>query len=128
MTNINRLNYEMNNKDYFDDAEKTLEIYNEILVENGLDPLDTFSKENDQIAMLESVYTILQMLSNNIELYIKVQTEFATTSAAYQYLQKRLEDIRKEIDRIKLDTHYEDAEGNTSSLVSFMYYNARSVE
>lgn len=125
MTNIERLQFELSEKDYFSDKAKTLDVYKEILEENNLDPYEEYAKVNDQINMLESVYTILQMLANNIELYVKVETEFTTTSAAYQYLQKRLKDLRDEIDRVKLDTHYEDESGNVSSVTSYMFFNGR---
>ena len=127
MTNIERLQFELAEKDYFSDRTKTLEVYEGVLEENNLDPYEEYSKANNQINMLESVYTILQMLANNIELYIKVETEFATTSAAYQYLQKRLKDLRDEIDRVKLATHYEDESGKISSITSYMFYNSRGV-
>lgn len=125
MNNLTRLNYELSEKIYFSSVEKTTEVYTNVLEENNLDPYDEYSKANDQINMLESVYTVLQMLANNIELFMKVETEFATTSAAYQYLQKRLKDLRDEIDRIKLDTHYEDADGNKSSVTSYMFFNGQ---
>lgn len=127
MTNIDRLKIELSEKEYFSDAAKTLEVYTQVLEENNLDPFEEYTKANDQINMLESVYTILQMLANNLELYIKVETEFATTSAAYQYLQKRLADLRDEIDRVKLDTHYQDESGNVSSITSYMFFNGREV-
>ena len=120
MTNLDRLKIELSEKEYFKNSD---EIYSEILKENGLDPFDTYAKANDQIDMLESIYTVLQMLANNIELYVKIETEFTNTSAAFQYLQKRLKDLRGEIDRIKLITHYEDKFGNQSNLVSYMFYN-----
>lgn len=123
MTNLQRLYFELSEKEYFSTQEKTNEVYITVLEENGLDPYDEYTKANDRINMLESVYSILQMLSNNIELFVKVETEFATTSAAYQYLQKRLKDLRDEIDRVKIDTHYEDADGNKSSLTSYMFFN-----
>ena len=81
MTNLERLQFELSEKDYFSD---TIRVYEQVLEENNLDPYEEYAKVNDQINMLESVYTILQMLANNIELYIKVETEFTTTSAAYQ--------------------------------------------
>lgn len=126
MTNIERLRFELSEKEYFSEG-RTLDVYNQVLEENNLDPFEEYTKANDQINMLESVYTILQMLANNLELYIKVETEFATTSAAYQYLQKRLADLRDEIDRVKLDTHYEDESGNVSSITSYMFFNGREV-
>ena len=127
MTNLERLNIELSEKEYFSDSTTTREVYEQVLEENNLDPFEEYSKANDQINMLESVYTILQMLANNIELYIKVETEFTTTSAAYQYLQKRLKDLRDEIDRVKLDTHYEDESGQVSSITSYMFFNGREV-
>lgn len=123
MTNLQRLSFELSEKEYFSTQEKTNEVYITVLEENGLDPYDKYTKANDRINMLESVYSILQMLSNNIELFVKVETEFATTSAAYQYLQKRLKDLRDEIDRVKIETHYEDSDGNKSSLTSYMFFN-----
>lgn len=124
MTNIDRLQYELSQKEYFN--EKTLTVYEQILEENNLDPFSEYNKANDQINLLESVYSILQMLSNNLELYIKIETEFTTTSAAYQYLQKRLKDLRNEIDRLKLANHYTDESGNQSNLFSYMFFNGRT--
>lgn len=120
ISNLDRLRLELREKDYFKDSKR---IYYAVLEENGLDPCDSYDKANDQVPMLESVYTILQMLSNDIDAFRKIETEFTTVSAAYQYLQKRLKDLRDEIDRVKLDTHYEDESGNVSSLTSYMWYN-----
>lgn len=121
MTNLERLKIELSEKEYFKDSD---EIYSEILEENGLDSFDAYSKENDQVNMMEAVYSILKMLSNNIDVFRKVETEFVTTSAAYQYLQKRLKDLRDEIDRVKLETHYTDESGNVSRLTSYMWFNS----
>ncbi len=124
-TNLKRLQFELSGKDYFSDEQKTTEVYTSVLEENNLDPFVEYDKANDRVNMLESVYTILNMLANNVEAYIKVETEFATTSAAYQYLQKRLKDLRDEIDRVKLDTHYTDNSGNTSSVTSYLFFNGK---
>lgn len=124
MTNYERLNYEMNDKDYFGSSQTDL--YENILQDNNLDPYEDYSKENDRVNMLESVFDLLSMLSNDIDKFRKVETEFVNTSAAYQYLQKRLKDLRDEIDRVKLETAYTDEQGNTSSVVGFMYYNGRN--
>lgn len=123
MLNLERLMFEMNDKDYFGNSQQS--IYESILEDNNLDPFDEYSKSNDLVNMLESVYDILNMLSNDIDKFRRVETEFVTTSAAYQYLQKRLKDLRAEIDRVKLETLYTDENGNTSSVVSFMYFNNR---
>lgn len=124
MLNIERLNLELNDKDYFGNAQQDL--FENILTDNNLDPLDEYVKDNDRVNMLESVYDVLNMLSNDIDKFRRVETEFVTTSAAYQYLQKRLKDLRAEIDRVKLETAYTDEDGNTSSVVGFMYYNRRA--
>lgn len=114
MTNINRLTIEMNNKQYF---ENTQEVYETILDEHGLDPQDEYENANNRVALQESVYSILQMLSNNLDLFCKIETEFITKSAAYAYLQKRLADIRAEIDRVKDET------GIADRITSYMFFN-----
>lgn len=115
MTNLQRLNIELNEKKYFDNWE---EVYTEILDENGLDAEEIYSKENNHVSMLESVYAVLQSLSNNIDAFRKIETEFTTVSAAYQYLQKRLKDLRVEINRIKDET------GIADRLTSYMFFNS----
>lgn len=114
MNNLNRLNIELNEKQYFKDWQET---YSMFLEENGLDPAAEYDKPNDHTAMLESVYSVLQTLANNIDAFRKVETEFATTTAAYQYLQNRLKDVRAEIDRVK------DVSGTSDSCVSYMFFN-----
>ena len=94
MLNIERLNLELNDKDYFGNAQQDL--FENILTDNNLDPLDEYVKDNDRVNMLESVYDVLNMLSNDIDKFRRVETEFVTTSAAYQYLQKRLRDLPRE--------------------------------
>lgn len=121
MTNIERLEIELNQKEYF--GNSTNEIYTQILEENNLDPFADYEKVNDRVNMLESVYAILQALANDIDTFRKIETEFSTTSAAYEYLKVRLKDVRNEIDRVKMDTHYADESGNTSSLTTYMYFN-----
>ncbi len=126
MNNLTRLTLELNNKNYFTTVNPDdTSVYQQILEENDLDPFEEYTKANDQINLLESAYSVLQILSNDIENFRKVETEFVTTSAAYQYLQKRLADIRTEIDRVKVSTHYTDDEGNTSSIISHLFYNTK---
>lgn len=114
MNNINRLTLELNNKEYF---ENTQEVYEQILSEHALDPLDEYEAANDKVALLECVYSILQMLSNDLDKFCKIETEFITKSAAYAYLQKRLADIRAEIDRVKDET------GTADKITSYMFFN-----
>lgn len=119
MTNLERLKIELNNKHYFSD-----EVYSQFLDENGLDQFDIYEKANDQINLLETVYSILRALANDLDTFREVETEFVSTTAAYQHLQKRLNDLRDEIDRVKHETNYQDESGNGSSIISYMFYNS----
>ena len=123
MLNIERLKFELNNEKYYDNWN---EILTNVLEDNGLDPLDEYSKDNDRIEMLECVYDILQTLANDTASFIKVQTEFTTVSAAYTYLQKRLADIRADINRIKEESRIDnEMSDGQSRLTSYMFFNGR---
>lgn len=124
MTNLSKLQIELNNNNYF--GENTQSIYESILEENNLDPYEEYTKANDRVNMLESVYDVLSALANDINSFRKVETEFTTTSAAYEYIQRRLKDIRAEIDRVKLETRYTDESGNESSILRYMYFNTQT--
>ncbi len=110
-TNYERLMVELNNRMYY---EK--ETYEKFLNENGLLAEDTFDKNTDHAQLLETVYSILQTLLSNIDMYRKIETEFVTSGQAATALQNRLKDLRAEINRIKAEMHYEDSD------FSFMYY------
>lgn len=109
---LGRLKIELNNKAYYDD--NTLSLY---LDENGLDATITYSKATMQKQLLQAVYDILQSLANNIDLFRSVETEFVTTSDAYNYLQKRLEDVERRI------LTSPDNSGVTESQFNFMYHD-----
>lgn len=119
MNNLERIKFELSGKEYFDNQDNLLI---DILDENGLDAADEYSKENDRIAMLESVYEVMQALSNNVEMFRKVETEFTTVSAAYQYLQNRLKDIRAEINRIQEENRSNGVD-SSGSITSYMFFN-----
>ncbi|MDE7201007.1 MAG: hypothetical protein K2O91_03680 [Lachnospiraceae bacterium] len=110
-TNYERLMVELNNRMYY---EK--ETYEKFLNENGLLAEETFDKNTDHAQLLETVYSILQTLLSNIDMYRKIETEFVTSGQAATALQNRLKDLRAEINRIKAEMHYED------SNFSFMYF------
>lgn len=110
-TNYERLLVELNNRMYY---EK--ETYEKFLNENGLIAEETFDKNTDHAQLLETVYSILQTLLSNIDMYRKIETEFVTSGQASTALQNRLKDLRAEINRIKAEMHYEDSD------FSFMYY------
>ena len=110
-TNYERLLVELNNRMYYPQ-----ETYEKFLNENGLLAEETFDKNTDHAQLLETVYSILQTLLSNIDMYRKIETEFATVGEAATSLRNRLKDLRAEINRIKADMHYKDSD------FSFMYY------
>lgn len=110
-TNYDRLLVELNNRMYYPQ-----ETYEKFLNENGLNAEDTFDKNTDHAQLLETVYSILQTLLSNIDMYRKIETEFVTSGQAATALQNRLKDLRAEINRIKAEMHYQDSD------FSFMYY------
>lgn len=110
-TNYDRLLVELNNRMYY---EK--DTYEKFLNENGLIAEDTFDKNTDHAQLLETVYSILQTLLSNIDMYRKIETEFVTAGQAATALQNRLKDLRAEINRIKAEMHYDDSD------FTFMYY------
>lgn len=110
-TNYDRLMVELNNRMYY---EK--ETYEKFLNENGLIAEETFDKNTDHAQLLETVYSILQTLLSNIDMYRKIETEFVTSGQAATALQNRLKGLRSEINRIKAEMHYEDSD------FSFMYF------
>ena len=112
ITTLDRLKMELNNKAYYSDD--TLSIY---LVENDLDATATYNKSTMQKQLFQTVYDVLDSLANNIDLFRSVVTEFATTSAAYKYLQKRLNDLQSKILSIPDNT------GTTDSQFNFMYHD-----
>lgn len=110
-TNYERLLIELNNKEYYEKS-----VYEKFLNENGLDPDETFDKNTDHAQLLETVYSILQTLLSNIDMFRKIETEFVTSSEAATSLQNRLKNLRSEINRIKAEMNYNDSD------FTFMYY------
>ena len=115
MTNLGRLTLYLNNKLYFTDEE-----YAQFLEESGLDALEEYDYANDKKQMLEAVYAVLQSLANDIDNFRKVETEFVTTTAAEQYIEKRMQAIRAEIDRID---ELEKSDGSTS-VTGYFFFNS----
>lgn len=111
-TVLQRVKFELGNKPYYSDEEYELIIY-----ENHLEPKSTYNKDTDQRNMLESVYSIMQTLANDLDLYRKIETEFATEDQAYKYLQLRLQDIQNRIDALPNPEVVEE------SNVSYMFFN-----
>lgn len=110
-TNYERLLVELNNRMYYDES-----IYKKILNENGLDAEELYDKNTDHVQLLETVYSIIQTLYNNIDVFRKIETEFVTQGEAASTLQNRLKNLRTEIERVKAEMHYDD------SAFTFMFF------
>ena len=106
-SNYERLMVELNNRQYY-----PKEVYENFLNENGLDAYDTFDKNTAHAKL----YSILQTLLSNIDMYRRIETEFVTSGEAATSLRNRLKDLRSEINRIKAEMHYADSD------FTFMYY------
>ncbi len=55
------------------------------------------TKAENQLELLQTDLAIFQALINNIELYMKIQTEFTTVSPAYKNLRDRIDELEKRI-------------------------------
>ena len=109
-TTLERLKIELNNKDYYNDDILTM-----YLSENDLTSTVTYTKATMQKQLLQTVYDILQSLSNNIDLFRSVETEFSNSTQAYQYLSKRMDDLEVRILAIP------DSTGTKTSVFNFMF-------
>lgn len=94
MNILERLKLELANKEYLTDDE-----YKVFLTENGFDMIinPTYDKATMQKQLLLTVLDILEVVSNDVDIMRKVETEFTTTSDAYKYLEKRIAQIKDRI-------------------------------
>lgn len=95
MINLERLKLELAHKSYFADDEYTI-----FLDENGLVATDEYIKNTDESHLIKTVIEILQALSNNIDLFRSIETEFTTTSSAYKNLNDRIDELYKRLSLI----------------------------
>ena len=89
---LERLKLELANKEYLSDDE-----YKVFITENELLPTETYDKATMQKALLLTVLDILEVVSNDVDIMRKVETEFTTTSDAYKHLQTRIASIKDRI-------------------------------
>ena len=109
VTVLDRLKIELSNKEYYNDD--VLAMY---LSENDLTSTDTYATTMKK-QLLQTVYDILQSLSNNIDLFRSVETEFSTVGDAYKYLKQRMDDLEVRILAIP------DSTGTKTSVFNFMF-------
>ena len=113
-TVLDMVKLQLNFKPYYSDDGLRIFIY-----ENNLDPDVTYNKDTDEKNMLKVVYEVLDTLANDISMFRKIETEFATEDQAYKYLQERLKDLKERIDDIPDPV---DPEADNSN-ITFMFYN-----
>ena len=111
MTNLERLKLELSHKNYFIEEE-----YNTFLEENGLSPTEIYNKKEDELFLLQAVIAIFQALTNNIDLYRSIETEFTNTTSAYKNLKGRIDDLYK---RISLIPSYQP----TAKTITYLFHN-----
>lgn len=110
MINRERLKMELANRQYLSDEQ-----YSVLLEENGLDDMEAYQPKN-QRALLNTVLDVLEILSNDIDLFRKVETEFVTTGAAYDALSARILAVKNKIAMIDGENG-----AKNDSCFSFMY-------
>ena len=117
MTILERMKLELNNKNYYTDAE-----YTQFLVEAGADMDTTYDYVNSHTyrrIILRAVKAVFESLANNIDYFRTITTEFATTTQAMGYINDRINSYNRQIAELDaLDT----ASGTTSN-ITFMYRN-----
>lgn len=111
MDNLSRLKLELSHKSYFSDEEYCI-----FLSENGLIATDTYDKQKDELYLLQTLVAILQALSNNIDLYMRITTEFTSQSSAFSNIRTRIDELNK---RIALIPTYE----STANTITYLFHN-----
>lgn len=106
MTNLERLKLELSNKEYYTDAE-----YSVFLEENNLVSTDTYLKATNQINLLETVISVLETLSNDVDMMRKIDSkEITSIDQAYKYLAERITSIKTKI--LEIQESQEETTGN----------------
>ena len=115
MTILERMKLELNNKNYYTDAE-----YTQFLIEAGISLVrDEYNNNTNRRSVLRAVKAVFESLANNIDYFRTITTEFATTTQAMGYINDRINAYNKQIAELDaLDT----ASGTTSN-ITFMYRN-----
>lgn len=112
MTNLERLKLELSNKSYYTDVE-----YSVFLDENNLVPSSTYSKVDNQINLLETVISVLETLSNDVDMMRKIDSkEITSIDQAYKYLAQRITTLKGKILEIQ-----ESKEENYSNIRPIFY-------
>ena len=109
MTNLMRLQLELNNQPYLEESDLCY-----LLEENGLDPQEDYTQSN-RLKLLYTVLAVFQILTNDIDLYRQIETEFTTTGEAIQAINKRIVQIKAEISQIEAENE------SATSPISYLF-------
>ena len=111
MTTLDRLKLELANREYLSGEQ-----FSVILDENGLEADSEYSASNRK-QLLEAVLAVFEILANDLDLFRKVETEFATTSEAFSALTTRIQTVKNKISAIDAESGVVDG-----SVFSAMYF------
>lgn len=95
VSNYDRLMMYLNHKQYYPKYEMCV-----FLTENGLEGSEIYDENTGYRKMHCAILEILESLANNIDIFRTVETEFATTTEAYNYLERRIQKLKQKIDEI----------------------------
>ena len=93
-----RLKMELSNRQYL-----TEEQYIQFLIENNLQPEVEYDKETMQRDLLYTVIDILDAIKNDTDSMKSITTEFETIGRAYEYLDRRTQEIKNKIASLPSD-------------------------
>lgn len=71
-----------------------------LLHENGLNYCDVYDKNIHYRQLLCTVLAVFEALLGDLDLFRTIEVEFASTSQAYQYLERRIQKLQQRIDSI----------------------------
>jgi hypothetical protein len=92
---------ELNHKPYLGAEGEDETEYIHILEENGLYPEWTYDKDMMEKNLLKAVIAVLEIVSNDIDKYMRIETEFISQNAALDNLHKRIEHLHNRIGYIE---------------------------
>lgn len=110
ITCLERLKMELG-KAYYEDTALTI-----YLDENDLDGAAVYN-HHDRKKLYKATRDVLQALLNDIDLYRRIEAQYATKTIAIQHLQNRIDALERRIDAIE-----DDEEGTDRSNVIFLFH------
>ncbi|MDR1688814.1 MAG: hypothetical protein LBS21_09435 [Clostridiales bacterium] len=117
ITCLDRLHMELGHKPYCGEDRNNRQ-YKIFLEENGLYADWKYNRDSMEKQLLKTVISIMEMLANNLDNYMKIETNFLTQSAALDSIHKRIAHLESRIDKIK-------REEESNSDFTYMFYTRK---